>query len=335
LILDAALMFIAVLWALAIVAAMASLLIGPAPLGVTDVFGALLGHGSDTTQIIVWDLRAPRTALALMIGATMAMSGATLQGQARNPLASPEILGASSFAALGAVLAMYFGASQTFPLAVPLSAIFMSGISVVALLLLAGRDSRILTLILAGLALSSLAGALTSLALSLSPNPFAVSEIAFWLLGSLANRSSEHLTLAAPFMLACWALLIYDRKVLLALTLGDDVALTLGADVWRAQFRLMLAVAMGVGAAVAVAGVIGFVGLVTPHVVRPLVGYDPAKLIVPSGLAGAALLCLADCATRLIPATGEVRLGVLTALIGVPFFLFLVFRERRGRPAFL
>lgn len=324
-----------VLWAAVGAVAVLSLLVGPAPLSVGDVLGACFGRGSDVIQIIVWDLRAPRTALALMIGATMAMAGATLQGQARNPLASPEILGASSFAALGAVLAMYSGVAMTFPLAVPLAAIFMSGVSVVALTLLAGRDSRILTLILAGLALSSLAGALTSLALSLSPNPFAVSEIAFWLLGSLANRSSEHLMLAGPFMAASWVLLIYDRKALLALTLGEDVARSLGVDVRRAQLRLMLAVAMGTGAAVAVSGVIGFVGLVTPHVIRPLVQYDPARLIAPSGLAGAALLCLADCVARLIPAAGEVRLGVLTALIGVPFFLFLVFRERHGRPAFI
>jgi iron complex transport system permease protein len=328
-------MLIAILWAVVAAAAMLSLVVGPAPLSAGEVFGAFLGRGSDVTQIIVWDLRAPRAALALMIGATMAMSGAALQGQARNPLASPEILGASSFAALGAVLAMYSGASMAFPLALPLSAIFMSGVSVAVLILLAGRDSRILTLVLAGMALSSLAAALTSLALSLSPNPFAVSEIAFWLLGSLANRSSDHLMLAAPFMLASWALLICDRKTLLALTLGDDVARTLGVDVRRAQLRLMLAVAMGVGAAVAVSGVIGFVGLVIPHVVRPLARYDPARLVVPSGLAGAALLCLADCATRLIPAAAEVRLGVLTALIGAPFFLFLVLRARRGRPAFL
>jgi iron complex transport system permease protein len=328
-------MLIAALWAAVAAAAVLSLLIGPAQLGVGEVVAALLQRGSDTAQIIVWDLRTPRTVLALMIGATLAMAGAALQGLARNPLASPEILGASSFAALGAVLAMYFGAALAFPLAVPLSAIGMAGISTAALVLLAGRDSRILTLILAGLALSSLAGALTSLALSLSSNPFAVSEIAFWLLGSLADRSVDHLTLAAPFMLVSWGLLIYDKKALLALTLGDDVARSLGVDVGRAQLRLMLASALGVGAAVAVAGVIGFIGLVTPHLVRPLVRYDPARLMIPSGLAGAALLCLADCAARLIPATGEVRLGVLTALIGVPFFLFLVFRERRGRPAFL
>ena len=316
-------------------AAMTSLLVGPAPLSILDVALALLGSGDEVTRVIVWELRVPRTALALMIGATLAISGAALQGFVRNPLASPGLLGATNFAALGAVLTLYFGGTAGFTLALPLSAIAMAALSVAALITIAGRDSRILTLILAGLALSSLASALVALALNLAPSPFAIMEITFWLLGSLSDRSMDHLLLAGPFMVASWALLLYDRRALLGLTLGEDTARSLGVSVLAARLRIVLAVALGAGAAVAVAGVIGFVGLIVPHLMRPFTGYDPARLLIPSGIAGAGLLALADCLTRVVPGTAELKLGVLTAIVGVPFFLYLIFRERHGRPAFI
>jgi len=320
---------------LAVVAALTSLAIGPAPLTLSEVAGALLGGGDEVARAIVWELRVPRTALALMIGATLAMSGAALQGFVRNPLASPGLLGATNFAALGAVLTLYFGGMGGFTLALPLSAIAMAGVSVAALIAIAGRDSRILTLILAGLALSSLASALVALALNLAPSPFAIMEITFWLLGSLSDRSTDHLLLAGPFMAASWVLLLHDRRTLLGLTLGEDTARSLGISVLVARLRIVLAVALGAGAAVAVAGVIGFVGLIVPHLVRPFVGYDPARLLIPSAIAGAGLLTFADCLTRIVPGTAELKLGVLTAIVGVPFFLYLIFRERHGRPAFI
>ncbi len=313
----------------------ASLLIGPADLSPVDVAMALVGSGDDVSTAIVWELRLPRTALALMIGATLAMCGAALQGFVRNPLASPSLLGTTNFAALGAVMTLYFGTSGAFTLAVPLAAIAMSMLSVAALVVIAGRDSRVLTLILAGLALSSLASALIALALNLAPSPFAIIEITFWLLGSLSDRSSEHLLLAAPFLAICWVLLLFDRRTLLGLTLGEDTARSMGLNIRAAQIRIILAVALGAGAAVAVSGVIGFVGLVVPHLVRPFVNYDPARLLVPSAFAGAALLSTADCVVRIAPGTAELKLGVLTAMIGVPFFLFLILRERQGRPAVL
>lgn len=315
--------------------AIVSLAVGPADIGVLATLKALSGSGSQTDHIIIWEIRAPRTALAMLIGATLAMSGAALQGFVRNPLASPSLLGTSNFAALGAVIALYFGTSQLFSLSVPLAAIFCALLSVIALSLIAGRDSRLLTLILAGLALSSLASALTALALNLSSNPFAALEIAFWLLGSLSDRSTTHLLFAAPFMALSWALLLYDRRALQALTLGEDVAQTLGFSVLNIRRRLILAVALGVGASVAISGVIGFIGLVVPHLIRPLTSYDPGRALIPSALAGACLLTAADIAVRLIPSSTELKLGVLTALIGVPFFLFLVLRERQGRAAFL
>ncbi len=316
-------------------AALMSLVIGPADLSIMAVIQALAGLGEATHQIIVWEIRLPRTLLALMIGATLAMSGAALQGFVRNPLASPSLLGTSNFAAFGAVVAIYFGTSNLFSLAVPIAAITMSGISVVVLIVIAGRDSRMLTLILAGLALSSLASALTALALNLAPNPFAAVEITYWLLGSLADRSFEHVTLAAPFMIISWALLLYDRRALLALSLGEETAQTLGVALDRVRLRLVLALALGVGAAVAVSGIVGFVGLVVPHLMRPLVGYDPSRLLIPSALAGAALLTVADCLVRLLSTSAELKLGIITALVGVPFFLFLLFKERRGQPAFM
>ncbi len=326
---------IALLSGLAVAAGLASLLLGPAHLSPARILAALAGGGDETARIIVWELRLPRTLLALMIGATLGMAGAALQGYARNPLASPEILGIPNFAALGAVLAIYNGAFATVSFAVPLAAIGMAFAAAMLLMAIAGRATDLLTLVLAGLALSTVAGSLTSLALSLAPNPFAVTEIAFWLLGSLASRSNEHVLMAAPFMLASWVLILGERRSLLALTLDEDSAQSLGADLGRLRIKLALAVALGVGAAVAVAGAIGFIGLVVPHLVRPFVRYDPARLIVPSALAGAALLTSADCLTRIIPATAEIKLGVLTSLIGGPFFLMLIAKARRGQPAFL
>lgn len=325
----------ALLLGLVVAAAFASLMIGPAGLAPSVILRALTGQGDAIAQIIVWELRVPRVILALMIGATLGMAGAALQGFVRNPLASPEILGVPGFAAFGAVLAIYAGAFRTVSVAVPVAAIIMALAASAALLAIAGRDARLLTLILAGLALSTFAGALTSLVLSLAPNPFAATEIAFWLLGSLSGRSLEHVAIAGPFMLASWALMLCDRRALLALTLGEDGAQSLGINLKAVRVRLAVAIACGVGAAVAVAGAIGFIGLIVPHLVRPFLGYDPARSLIPSALAGAALLTFADCLARLIPAENEIKLGVLTALTGVPFFLFLLARARRGQPAFL
>jgi iron complex transport system permease protein len=185
-------------------------------------------------------------------------------------------------------------------------------------------------LILAGLAISSLAGAATSLTMNLSRNPFAALEIAFWLLGSLEDRSFRHVTLALPFIIAGAAILMSQRHAFRALSLGEESAQSLGVNVGRLRLWAILGVALGVGGAVAVAGAIGFIGLVAPHLMRPLIGYDPARLLVPSALTGAALLLAADIAVRVIPSTTDIKVGVLTALIGVPFFLYLIVRERRA-----
>jgi iron complex transport system permease protein len=305
-----------------------SLGLGPVPLSPLTVIRAMFGAGDPVDMLIVQQLRLPRALLAIFIGASLALSGAALQGLLRNPLAAPSIFGAPSAAAFGAVLAIALGAADALSFSLPLAAMAGAFASAGALLLIAGPSASILTLLLAGLALSSLAGALVSLVLNLTPNPFAALEIAFWLLGSLEDRSFRHVAMAAPFLGASWILLLGLRGQLRALTLGEDVARTSGIDLGRLRLLTILGVALAVGGAVAVAGVIGFVGLVTPHLVRPLVGHDPARVHVPAMLAGAALLLAADCATRLIPSSGEIRIGVLTALIGVPFFLWLVLRQR-------
>ena len=306
----------------------ASLQLGPVSLAPDTVVRALAGIGDPVDILIVQELRLPRAILAVLIGATLALGGAALQGLVRNPLAAPSIFGAPSAAAFGAVLAIGTGLADSLSYSLPVAAMAMTSLAVWGLLALAGPAASIVTLLLAGLALSSLAGAAVSLALNLAPNPYAALEIAFWLLGSLEDRSFQHLAMAAPFMAVSWLLLLGTRGSLRVLTLGEDVARTSGVDIGRLRLITVLGVAMGVGAAVAVSGVIGFVGLITPHLVRPFVGYDPARVHIPAMLTGSALLLAADCASRLIPSTGEIRIGVLTALIGVPFFIWLVLKQR-------
>ncbi len=319
--------------ALAAIAAgltVASLGIGPVRLSPTAVITALAGYGDDIHQLIVREIRLPRAILGFAIGAILGLSGAALQGLLRNPLASPSLFGAPQAAALGAVLMIAFGAIDVRSWALPVAAIAMAFASVFALLAVAGRNAGLLLLILAGLALSSLAGALTSLVLNLSPNPFAALEISFWLLGSIEDRSFRHVLLALPFIIAGAAILMSQRHAFRVLSLGEEAAQSLGIAVARVRLFAILGVALGVGGAVAVSGSIGFIGLVAPHLVRPLVGHDPGRIMIPSALAGACLLLAADVAVRLIPSSEPLKIGVLTAIIGVPFFLYLIVRERHA-----
>jgi iron complex transport system permease protein len=276
----------------------------------------------------VREIRLPRTLLAVLIGGTLGVTGAALQGLLRNPLADASVFGAPQAAALGAVLVLYFGLAGALSWTLPLAAIAGALISIALLVAVAGREPGTVVLVLAGLAVGSLAGAATSFAISLSPNPFAVTEIIFWLLGSLEDRSMVHVMLAAPFLALATGLILSTGSALRALTLGEEAAASLGVNVARTRLVVVVASAIGAGASVAVAGAIGFVGLVGPHLVRPFVNYDPARTLVPSALAGAALLLAADCAVRLIPSAVEVKIGVLTALLGVPFFLWIIARRR-------
>jgi iron complex transport system permease protein len=310
--------------------ALASLGVGPVKLSPATVVDALFGGGSEVQRIIVQQIRLPRTILALAIGGILGLSGAALQGLLRNPLASPSLFGAPQAAAFGAVLMIALGLADVRSFALPAAAIVAAFASVFVLLAIAGRNAGLLILILAGLAISSLAGAATSLTMNLSRNPFAALEIAFWLLGSLEDRSFRHVTLALPFIAVGATILLSQRHAFRALSVGEETAQSLGVNVSRLRLLVILGVALGVGGAVAVAGAIGFIGLVAPHLMRPLIGYDPGRLLVPSALTGAALLLAADIAVRVIPSTSDIKVGVLTALIGVPFFLYLIVRERRA-----
>jgi iron complex transport system permease protein len=315
---------------LVVLLALISLGIGPVRLSPLALIDALFGGGTDVQQIIVREIRLPRTILGLAIGAILGLSGAALQGLLRNPLASPSLFGAPQSAAFGAVLVISLGLADVRSYALPVAAIAMAFVSVFVLLSIAGRNAGLLILILAGLAISSLAGAMTALVMNLSSNPFVVLEIAFWLLGSLEDRSFRHVMLALPFIAAGAIILMSQRNACRALTLGEEAAQSLGVDVGRLRLMVIVGVALGVGGAVAVTGTIGFIGLVAPHLMRPLIGHDPARLLVPSALTGAGLLLAADIAVRIIPSTSDIKVGVLTSIIGVPFFLYLIMRERRA-----
>jgi iron complex transport system permease protein len=313
----------------AILLAIGSLLTGPTTLGSREIVGILSGRGDPVLRAVLIELRLPRALIGLLIGAMLGLGGAALQGYLRNPLAEPSVLGTSNAAALGAVIALYFGIYQAHPLALPLLAVGGALIGLVPLLLLATRAESPLSLILAGIAVGTLAGAGISLALNLAPNPFAAVEIMSWLMGSIEDRSFEHVWLALPCIAIGSALLLWNGRALDALTLGEDAAQTLGVDLRALRLRILLGVAIGVGGAVAVSGAIGFVGLIVPHLLRPLSDRSPSALLLPSALGGAALLSAADIAVRLIPAATELRLGVLTAILGVPVFLYSLVRERR------
>jgi iron complex transport system permease protein len=308
---------------------LAALLTGPAHLAPGASLDALLTGRDTATALVMREIRLPRALLALLIGGSLGLSGAALQGYLRNPLAEPGLLGISGAAALGAALALYTGLAAAFPLALPLMALAGAAAATLLVQALAGAGGGSITLILAGIAVSSLAAALTSLVLNLSPNPFAASEIVYWLLGSLADRSMLHVALAAPFILAGCALLLTLGRALDALTLGEDAAASLGVTLTRTRLLAVTGTALAVGAGVAVAGAIGFVGLVVPHMLRPVVGALPSRLLPASALGGAALVLAADLAVRLIAPDRDLKLGVLTALVGAPFFLWLVWRSRR------
>ncbi len=310
--------------------ALGSLGTGPVRMSPLTVVNALFGGGSDVQQVIVREIRLPRAILGLAIGAILGLAGAALQGLLRNPLASPSLFGAPQSAAFGAVLMIALGWADVRSWALPVAGISMAFASVFVLLSIAGRNAGLLLLILAGLAISSLAGAATALVMNLSSNPFAALEIAFWLLGSLEDRSFRHVELALPFIAAGAVILMSQRSAFRALSLGEETAQSLGVDVGRLRLLVITGVALGVGGAVAVTGTIGFIGLVAPHLMRPLIGHDPARLLVPSALTGAALLLAADIAVRIIPSTTDIKVGVLTSIIGVPFFLYLIVRERRA-----
>ena len=282
----------------------------------------------DLQSLIVMELRLPRACIGVIVGASLGMAGAAMQGYLRNPLADPGLFGVSSSAALGAVVSLYFGFAVSAWL-LPIFALIGAGLGMAALALLAGRSGSMILFTLSGVILSSLTGALTSLLISLAPTPFASSEIVNWLMGALMDRSWDDVRIALPVSAAGMAALLWAARSLDALTLGEAAARTLGVDMVRLQWLIVIGVGLTVGSSVAVAGIIGFVGLIVPHLVRPLVGHQPSALLIPSALAGALLVVLADCFVRILPSTSEVRLGIAMASLGTPFFMMLMFQMRR------
>jgi iron complex transport system permease protein len=277
---------------------------------------------------IFLELRLPRALLGLCIGAVLGLSGAVLQGYLRNPLADPAVLGVSASAALGGVLAIFLGINLV-PFGLFGCAMIGAGASIL-LLLAIGRGGGPIGFILGGMVLSTLAGALTAFVISIAPNPFAASEIINWLMGALTDRLMEDVLTALPFMAIGALFLLTTGRALDALTLGENGAKSLGIDLFRLQWLIVLGVGLSVGASVAVSGVVGFVGLIVPHLIRSFYGEQPSRILVPSALGGAILTLMADSLVRLIPGPGEMRLGIAMAVLGAPFFLLLLLRYRKG-----
>lgn len=298
-----------------------------------NVFSALsdwLASIDSREALIVGEIRLPRTLLALIVGAAMGLSGAALQGLLRNPLVDPGLIGASQGAALGAALVFYFNLFAGLGvLATPVAGLIGAGLTLFVLMGLSGTMARPAIIIMAGLAISTLSSALLAVVLNFAPNPYAMQELVFWMLGSVSNRGLDNLLVLVPAFLLGSFMLFGQRRLLLGLSLGEQVADSMGLDVVKRGRVIILGTALLVGSAVAVAGNIGFIGLVVPHLIRPLVKYRPDRLLMPSALAGAMVVCGADILVRLLPPERELKLGVLTALVGAPFFIWLVWKERQ------
>lgn len=307
-----------------------SLMTGSVETGVLNGLMDYIQSIDSPAAMIIGEIRLPRTLLSLIVGASMGLCGAALQGLLRNPLVDPGLIGVSQGAALGAAAIFYFDIWVFLgPLATPLAGLLGAAITLFILLGLSGTVSRPGIIILAGLAISTLSGALLAVVLNFAPNPYAMQELVFWLLGSVSNRGLDHLVVLIPAFILGTLIILSQRRLLLGLSLGDHVAESMGLQVTRGSRWIILGAALLVGSAVAVAGNIGFIGLVVPHLLRRVVNYRPDKLLIPSALTGAIVVCTADILIRYLPPQRELKLGVLTALIGAPFFIYLVWKERQ------
>lgn len=316
--------------ALCSLALLAACLLGSTALPAMSVVSALFGGGEAYERLILWEIRLPRALAAFFTGAALGISGAALQGLLRNPLAEPGVLGVSASAALFATLSIAFGVSALGPLMLPLFAVVGALFATGLLALAAVRTRSMVTLILVGVGLASFAGAVMALLLNMASNLFMLSDMVNWTLGSVANRSLEDLAFAVPFILAGVAVLLLSRRGLSALTLGEEAAQGVGLNLRHQRLLVILGTGLATGGAVALAGAIGFVGIVAPHIVRPWVRHDPAASLIPSALLGGLILVLADIAIRLIPSQNELQLGVLAALIGAPAFVWIAMQRGRG-----
>ncbi|MBL4837590.1 MAG: iron ABC transporter permease [Kordiimonadaceae bacterium] len=303
---------------------------GQVNLSLAEFFAGLFGQGDVGITLIVQELRMPRILLGMLAGATLGYTGAALQGLLRNPLADPGVIGVSASAGFGAVTAIYLGVAAVSAYAVPLFAMAGAFVATAILMFLASRDSSVLTLILAGIGISSLATAGVSLMMNFASSPMSLQDMVMWMLGSLENRTYDDLMLAGPLIIGGWLLMVGVGQGLNALSLGSETAHTLGIDLNRLRWRVVLGTALSVGATVSVCGAIGFIGLMVPHFVRAFIGHEPKRLLLPSALMGGLLLTLADILTRLPIGHGQLRLGVVTAVIGAPMFIYIIFKTRES-----
>lgn len=308
----------------------ATCFIGSTSLSPLRVLAALLGVGAPGDELVVWSIRLPRAVAAFLVGAALGISGAALQGLLRNPLAEPGVLGVSASASLAATFSLHYGLVSLSPWMMPLFAIAGALLATALLTFAALRVSSVVTLILIGVGLSSLAAAMMSLLMNLAPHPFSLADMINWMLGSVANRSFADIALVMPFLLSGCAVLWFSRRGLSALSLGEEAASGIGLDLSRQRYLTVLGAGVASGAAVALAGVIGFVGIVAPHVIRPFYSHDPARSLLPSALLGGLLLVLADIGVRVLPSSNELKLGVVAALIGAPAFIWIAM-QRHGR----
>lgn len=311
-----------------LVAIFAACLLGSTPLPADRVFAALFGSADPGDRLVVWAIRLPRALAAFLVGAALGISGAALQGLLRNPLAEPGVLGVSATASLAATFSLYYGLVALSPWILPIFAILGALLATALLALAAIRTRSVVTLILIGVGLSSFAGALMSLMMNLAPNPFTLSDMISWMLGSVANRSFQEIIFVLPFLIAGTVILLLTGRGLSALTLGEEAASGVGLNLRNQRIFTVLGAGLATGASVALAGAIGFVGIVAPHIIRPLVGHDPARSLVPSALLAGLFLVVADIGVRLIPTDNEMKLGVVAALIGAPVFVWIAMQRR-------
>jgi iron complex transport system permease protein len=340
--------FLAAAAAALVVAAVAGVTQGTAPIGTLDALRAIGRHlapflaptdgGTSSTDVIVWLIRVPRVLIAALVGAGLSVAGAILQGLFRNPLAEPSIVGVGSGAVLGAVIAFISGLTASTALALPLAAFVGAFVALAAVYALATRGGAtpVTTLLLSGVAVSAWFGALSSLLISLNAANWQVAqEILFWTMGGLDGRTWTHVWISAPFILLTLVWSAFYCRDLDLMSQGEDTAAALGVEVESTKKALVVLAALATGVSVSVAGAIGFVGLIVPHIARIFVGPSHRRLLPASALAGAAFLVICDLIARTArPMLGlgpvEVRLGIVTAAFGAPFFLHLLMRHKRN-----
>ncbi len=321
--------FIWVLCVLVIASLFAGIVIGPVTIPVRDAFASLVNPEAESVsvvhRVIVRQIRLPRVLIGLLVGSALAVSGTAMQGLFRNPLASPYVLGIASGASTGAAVAILFASSFAFVL--PLGAFAGAGAAVLIVYGLArGRDRRtsIFTLILAGVAVGALFSAVTSFLIFLSSGGEKLSDVLFWIMGGLGRADWTAVAILAPIALAGTAVVLFAARDLNALSLGEEGAFHVGVNPDTLYRWLLATTTVLTAAAVAMAGTIGFIGLVVPHVMRLLVGPDHRRLIPASALAGGCFLVWADVGARMVLAPAELPVGVITAFLGAPFFLYLL-----------